>query len=318
MANTEQTWKPATEWEKSSKGETEKGVDALKKRIIERANEIVHEIFPRKILKMNEIYQNFPLLNLTLDQVGETINVLTSGKVEAPEAPNKKRKVGGTSDNSTTDSDHPLVPSNKVILQLLDVLKKELLELIEMINTVKLWIQLNIPRIEDGNNFGVSIQEETVNELSRAEDSGFAVLESMTKYYVTRAKLVSKVIKYPQVQDYRQSITEIDEKEFINLRMCCMDLRNNYALLHDMILKNLEKIKTPLEQLCKNVRVFDLEFPDGLSGEVCDLIRRLVTKQQRLSFEQIMQHPWWKKHESSSVVIGGDQPLLRTEPTLPQ
>jgi hypothetical protein len=38
-----------------------------------------------------------------------------------------------------------------------------------MINTVKIWIQLNIPRIEDGNNFGVSIQEETVSELSRAE-----------------------------------------------------------------------------------------------------------------------------------------------------
>jgi proteasome activator subunit 3 (PA28 gamma) len=40
-------------------------------------------------------------------------------------------------------------------------------------------------------------------------------------------------------------VIELDEKEFINLRMCCMDLRNNYAILHDMILKNLEKIKTP-------------------------------------------------------------------------
>jgi len=73
------------------------------------------------------------------------------------------------------------------------LLKKEVLELIEMLGTVKIWIQLNIPRIEDGNNFGVSIQEETVSELSRAEDSGFAVLESMAKYYVMRAKLVSRV-----------------------------------------------------------------------------------------------------------------------------
>jgi hypothetical protein len=38
-------------------GDKNEGVDGLKKRIIERANEIVHEIFPRKILKMNEIYQ---------------------------------------------------------------------------------------------------------------------------------------------------------------------------------------------------------------------------------------------------------------------
>jgi len=137
------------------------------------------------------------------------------------------------------------VPCNKIILELLDIIKKEILELIEMINTVKIWIQLNIPRIEDGNNFGVSIQEETVSELSRAEDSGFAVLESMTKYFVTRAKLVTKVLKYPNVEDYRQTVKELDDKEFVNLRFCALDLRNNYAILHDIIMKNLEKLKTP-------------------------------------------------------------------------
>jgi len=73
------------------------------------------------------------------------------------------------------------------------ILKREVLDLIEDAGTVKVWIQLNIPRIEDGNNFGVSIQEETVAELSRAEDAGFSVLESMTKYFLTRAKIVSRV-----------------------------------------------------------------------------------------------------------------------------
>jgi proteasome activator subunit 2 (PA28 beta) len=57
----------------------------------------------------------------------------------------------------------------QLIVGLIAVLKAEILQLIEFIGTVKIWIQLNIPRIEDGNNFGVSIQEETVNELSRAE-----------------------------------------------------------------------------------------------------------------------------------------------------
>lgn len=63
----------------------------------------------------------------------------------------------------------------------------------EMCNTIKVWIQLNIPRIEDGNNFGVSIQEETVNELGRAEDSGLNVLDNLWKFHVSRAKLISKV-----------------------------------------------------------------------------------------------------------------------------
>ena len=36
--------------------------------------------------------------------------------------------------------------------------KKEILELVENLNAVKVWIQLNIPRIEGGDNFGVGIQ----------------------------------------------------------------------------------------------------------------------------------------------------------------
>jgi hypothetical protein len=81
---------------------------------------------------------------------------------------------------------------DQIVNHLLALLKREVLDLIEDMGTMKLWIQLNIPRIEDGNNFGVSIQEETVSELSRAEDAGFAVLESMTKYFFSRAKLVSR------------------------------------------------------------------------------------------------------------------------------
>jgi len=241
------------DFDKIGKSETEKGISELRKNIVERAQHIVHDIFPRKVLKLNEIFQNHPQLNLVLEKLEESIPIPFDAESVGPkdlkdnEGPSKKRKLvnSGTNMDQENEVEHKLIPSNKTILQILGLLKKELLELVEMINTVKLWIQLNIPRIEDGNNFGVSIQEETVNELGRAEDSGFAVLESMTKYFVTRAKIVSKVLKYPQVQDYRQSIIELDEKEYINLRMCCMDLRNNYAILHDMILKNLEKIKTP-------------------------------------------------------------------------
>jgi hypothetical protein len=36
------------------------------------------------------------------------------------------------------------------------------------LTSVKIWIQLNIPRIEDGNNFGVGVQEESINEIARS------------------------------------------------------------------------------------------------------------------------------------------------------
>uniref|UniRef100_A0A8D2DUX4 Proteasome activator PA28 C-terminal domain-containing protein n=1 Tax=Sciurus vulgaris TaxID=55149 RepID=A0A8D2DUX4_SCIVU len=69
--------------------------------------------------------------------------------------------------------------------------------------------------------------------------------QTHTKYYITRAKLVSKIAKYPHVEDYRCTMTEIDEKEYISLHLIIAELRNQYVTLHDMILKNIEKIKQP-------------------------------------------------------------------------
>eukprot|EP01119_Soliformovum_irregulare_P005449 TRINITY_DN1720_c0_g1_i3.p1 TRINITY_DN1720_c0_g1~~TRINITY_DN1720_c0_g1_i3.p1 ORF type:complete len:125 (-),score=39.95 TRINITY_DN1720_c0_g1_i3:171-545(-) len=114
-----------------------------------------------------------------------------------------------------------------------------------MIDIVKVWIHLNVPRIEDGNNFGVSIQEETINELGRTEDAGLSILENITKYFLTRGKLITKVAKHPHLEDYKQAVIELDSREFVNLRMCILELRNNYSILWDGINKNLEKLRTP-------------------------------------------------------------------------
>lgn len=42
------------------------------------------------------------------------------------------------------------------MMKLIDILKKELLDMGDMISQLGIWVKLNIPRIEDGNNFGVS------------------------------------------------------------------------------------------------------------------------------------------------------------------
>lgn len=47
------------------------------------------------------------------------------------------------------------------------------------------------------------------------------------------------------MSDYTQSVVELDEKEFINLKLCAVDLRNNYAILYDMIGKNLQRLEQP-------------------------------------------------------------------------
>ena len=56
-----------------------------------------------------------------------------------------------------------------------------------------MWISFLIPKIEDGNNFGVSIQEETLGEIRTVESEAASFFDQISRYYMTRAKLVSKV-----------------------------------------------------------------------------------------------------------------------------
>jgi len=58
---------------------------------------------------------------------------------------------------------------------------------------LKMWVSLLIPKIEDGNNFGVSIQEDTLAEIQQVEVESVNYLEQLSRYYAARGKLVTKV-----------------------------------------------------------------------------------------------------------------------------
>uniref|UniRef100_A0A6B2LID4 Proteasome activator PA28 C-terminal domain-containing protein n=1 Tax=Arcella intermedia TaxID=1963864 RepID=A0A6B2LID4_9EUKA len=124
-------------------------------------------------------------------------------------------------------------------------LKKETTIMVEHATILKLWIQLNIPRIEDGNNFGVQVQEDMLTNLIKAEENAFAATDYLAKYHHARAKLIVKASKNPEVEDYIQTIHELDEKCYADMLMTLRDLRNNYAVLYDTLSKNLDKIQKP-------------------------------------------------------------------------
>lgn len=56
-----------------------------------------------------------------------------------------------------------------------------------------MWVSLLIPKIEDGNNFGVSVQEDTLAEIQQVEVEATNYLEQVSRYYASRGKLITKV-----------------------------------------------------------------------------------------------------------------------------
>ena len=52
--------------------------------------------------------------------------------------------------------------------------------------TVRIWITLLIPKIEDGNNFGVGVQEDALAELRQVEAECATYLDQISRYFLTR------------------------------------------------------------------------------------------------------------------------------------
>ena len=65
-------------------------------------------------------------------------------------------------------------------------------EWIGLIINLKMFIELLIPRVEDGNNFGVQVQEEVLSLLTSVESQSMAMEDEAVKYHQGRAKLLSK------------------------------------------------------------------------------------------------------------------------------
>jgi proteasome activator subunit 3 (PA28 gamma) len=66
--------------------------------------------------------------------------------------------------------------------------------------------------IEDGNNFGVEIQEGILGGQAIAQLDAHKRLDQFSLYLTQRAELITKVAKYPHCQDYRRAVLENDQK----------------------------------------------------------------------------------------------------------
>ncbi|KAJ7193379.1 proteasome activator pa28 REG alpha/beta subunit [Mycena pura] len=222
--------------------------------------DIVFRLFPTKLLQLQELIQstNNPSspyhrehgANLTDPTV---YPAPASTPANGDQLQMKKRKIDDGSpaptDLTANDTQYARLPSlvlaNKHMVNLHAALKRECEELVALTDQVKLWISLTMPKIEGGDNFGVQIQEEVVAELARSQDSAFNLRDSAKNDYLARAKICSKLIKYPHVEDYTLALKEHDDNQFYLARQHLVDLRNIYAVLTDLIHKNIAKIRAP-------------------------------------------------------------------------
>lgn len=147
--------------------------------------------------------------------------------------------------NSDSISGQTPIPCNEKLVKVIEIVKPNLTQLAEDAKALAMWVSLLIPKIEDGNNFGVSVQEETIAAINEVEIKTTKSLMEISLYYSDRASLISKVCKYPFIEDYQYAVAELDEIQYFNLSLAMHEARNSYSTMHELVTKNLDKIKKP-------------------------------------------------------------------------
>ncbi|CAL1596740.1 unnamed protein product [Knipowitschia caucasica] len=230
--------------------QTKKQVDLFCQNLNKEAEELLKTFFPKKIEEMQlMLTTSFICKDLETLRVLLDIPMPDPAKEEAKrikkEAEEKKEKKDKAAEEE--DDGPPCGPicTNETVETLLKNTKSEISILKEKLNTVSSWMQLQVPTVEDGNNFGVAVQEKVFELLTNTRTKIEAFQTLLAKYSNERGDAVAKASKSPHVGDYRELVHQLDQTLYCELRLIVLEIRNIYAVLFDIITKNYSKIKKP-------------------------------------------------------------------------
>ncbi|CAG2169989.1 unnamed protein product [Oppiella nova] len=231
-------------------------IESFKSKTKKIAETLVLEKFPQKIVELEELLKNEKFLGdfdvspegihipEALDVSSQSANgqSLSSNQLNSHlDETSTRVDVNGIDVKPESDCDKSssqslvVVESNPYLREMIALLRPQMWELIEHTLTLSVGINLMIPQIEDGNNFGVQIQQECIDTIIGAENDVHKRLREICSYYATRAELMTKVVKYPHNEDYRCAVIERDRVFQKFLCGSLISIRNHYMYIHDLI-----------------------------------------------------------------------------------
>jgi len=248
---------------KREKGVHDAQLNELKEGVIRRSNKLLEEEIPNKIKKLKAFMKNeLPRLFEGYEKYA-TVKVNTSKKLGIESPARKKRKLQECkTDPSTEETLQPWrkkaprseaelarlktrVQCNKPLSIAMAKIQQDIKCFVDVLGDLKFSVSLRVPKMEDGNNVGVQVQEEVLAELTQIEERCFSALEEFTKFYEDRGKIISKILKWPQVKDWRSALKEFDNKTALELKCYGEDCINDYIVVLDLMTKNIEKLRKP-------------------------------------------------------------------------
>ncbi|XP_075067267.1 proteasome activator complex subunit 2 [Mixophyes fleayi] len=216
-------------------------VDGFSANLYNQVQSFLSEFVPEKIQSLDN------LLKSDLFTVKDLTALHSELNIPIPDPPTPESEDS----KMETDKEEKKVPKcgflkeNEKLQKIQNIVQPEIRTLREGLALIITWVHHLIPRIEDGNDFGVSVQEKVLERVTALKTKVETSQTSMFKYFTERGDAVAKASKETHVMDYRALVHDKDEGAFVDLRLALIDVRNIYVEIFDIILKNFEKITNP-------------------------------------------------------------------------
>lgn len=220
-------------------------VENFRKSLHREAENLFSNFIPMKIVQLDALLKDevpsitdMSLLKAPLD-------------IPIPDPPTPEDEEMETDKNDEDEKKKKKAPKcgfikgNEKIMMLLEKVKPEIFAMRETMITVSCWIQHLIPKIEDGNDFGVAIQEKILERITAVRTKLDTFQGNINKYISERGDAVGKASKETHVMDYRSLVHDKDEAIYSEIRVIILDIRGFYTELFDILTKNIEKVTNP-------------------------------------------------------------------------
>ncbi|OCF33557.1 hypothetical protein I317_03582 [Kwoniella heveanensis CBS 569] len=92
--------------------------------------------------------------------------------------------------------------TNQVQSECVLIIIKELEELQMLCQDLKVWLELEIPVIEDGNSFGADVQAHLISQLTEANKRCQSMQNGARSHHNDRIRLAAEWAKHPNFRDY--------------------------------------------------------------------------------------------------------------------
>lgn len=219
--------------------DSQKKVDTFRQQLYSEIENLFCNVIPQKIVYLDGLLKDDAFNDLS------TLQAPLDIPIPDPPSEEEQMETDGEEQKKKTPPICGFIVANERIAKLLGLVKPEIYAFRETMINVDCWIHYLIPKIEDGNDFGVAIQEKILERIGAVQKKMEELLPAINKYLSERGDAVTKASKDRHVMNFRCVVHDKDRDMFQEIRVILMDIRSLYTEFYDVINKNLDKVTNP-------------------------------------------------------------------------